>query len=156
VHFQSRSSYEHTPCRKLRSRRNKKFSRCGRLSLLKNGQQGMLRSAGFNCARIMWKHVADATRSSAPAFSSVQRSTPKLHRQTTGKFENERPPIPHPASQPLKVKRLSATDGPFTRPAHRTIVIHLSWNCSVVGAPNSHRIGTLIAYLRFAGIATVE
>jgi len=114
-------------------------------------------TAGFNCAKIMWKAVADATRSSArPPFSSVQRSTPKLHRQTTGKFENERPPIPHPASQPLKVKRLPATDGPFTRPAHRTIVIHLSWNCSVVGAPNSHRIGTLIAYLRFAGIATVE
>ncbi|PYV74033.1 MAG: hypothetical protein DMG97_09790 [Acidobacteria bacterium] len=105
----------------------------------------------------MWKHVADATRSSArPAFSSVQRSTPKLHRQTTGKFENERPPSPHPASQPLTVKGLSATDGPFTGPAHRTIVIHLSWNCSVVGVPNSHRIGTLIAYLRFAGIATVE
>src|SRR6266550_8883087 len=106
-------------------------------------------TAGFNCAKIMWKHVADATRSSArPAFSSVQRSTSKLHRQTTGKFENERPPSPHPASQPLTVKRLSATDGPFTGPAHRTIVIHLSWNCSVVGVPNSHRIGTLIAYLR--------
>src|SRR6266705_7073460 len=114
-------------------------------------------TAGFNCAKIMWKHVADATRSSArPAFSSVQRSTPKLHRQTTGKFENERPPSPHPASQPLTVKRLSATDGPFTGPAHRTIVIHLSWNCSVAGVPNSHRIGTLIAYLRFAGIATVD
>ncbi len=95
------------------------------------------------------KPVTDATRSSArPAFSSVQRSTSKLHRQTTGKFENERPPSPHPASQPLTVKRLSATDGPFTGPAHRTIVIHLSWNCSVVGVPNSHRIGTLIAYLR--------
>ncbi len=101
-------------------------------------------TAGFNCAKIMWKHVADATRSSArPAFSSVQRSTPKLHRQTTGKFENERPPSPHPASQPLTVKGLSATDGPFTGPAHRTIVIHLSWDCSVVGVPNSHRIGTL-------------
>ena len=68
-------------------------------------------TAGFNCARIMWKHVADATRSSAPAFSSVQRSTPKLHRQTTGKFENERPPIPHPASQPLKVKGFQPLTG---------------------------------------------
>src|SRR2546430_9504510 len=95
-----------------------------------------------NCVNRTRKHAASVTAYSVlRACPSVQRSTPKLHRQTTGKFENERPPSPHPASQPLTVKRLSATDGPFTGPAHRTIVIHLSWNCSVVGVPNSHRIG---------------
>src|SRR5207253_11277184 len=114
-------------------------------------------TVGVRCVNRTRKHATSVTAYSVlRACPSIQCSTPKLHRQTTGKFENERPPIPHPASQPLKVKRLSATDGPFTRPAHRTIVIHLSWNCSVVGAPNSHRLGTLIAYLRFAGIATVE
>src|SRR5438128_3659881 len=87
-------------------------------------------TVGVRCVNRTRKHATSVTAYSVlRACPSIQCSTPKLHRQTTGKFENERPPIPHPASQPLKVKRLSATDGPFTRPAHRTIVIHLSWNC---------------------------
>ena len=45
-------------------------------------------TAGFNCAKIMWKPVADAARSSArPAFSFIEHSTRSLH---TGNVESEK------------------------------------------------------------------
>jgi len=45
-------------------------------------------TAGFNCARIMWKAVAGVMRSSArPACPSIERSTRSPH---MGNVENEK------------------------------------------------------------------
>ena len=48
-------------------------------------------TAGFNCARIMWKAVAGAMRSSTrPAFSSIGRSTQSQPQRIMGNFRNEK------------------------------------------------------------------
>jgi hypothetical protein len=48
-------------------------------------------TVGVSCVNPMLKPVADAALSSArPAFSFIERSTPKLHQQITGKFGNEK------------------------------------------------------------------
>src|SRR5438445_13590868 len=47
----------------------------------------------LNCANRTRKHAASATAFSVhPAYPSIQRSTPRLHQPTTGKFGNERGP----------------------------------------------------------------
>ena len=46
-----------------------------------------------------------------------------------------------------RVQRLSATDGPFTRLASRSTLLPSPGAARAVGAPNSHRLGALIAYL---------
>ena len=46
-----------------------------------------------------------------------------------------------------RVQRLSATDGPFTCLPSRSTLLHSPGAARAVGAPNSHRLGALIAYL---------
>jgi len=91
VHFQSRSSYEHTPCRKLRSRRNEKFNRCSRLSVLKNGQQRNVLTVAVSCANRTRKHAASVTAYSVLRACPSIRNTRSQPQRITGKTEKEKP-----------------------------------------------------------------
>jgi len=48
-------------------------------------------TVAVNCVNPTRNHAASATAYSVlPAYLSIQRSTSKLHQQTTGKFGNEK------------------------------------------------------------------